>query len=126
MIAPGYKRLTVDQVRILNGIEGGSHGNKQLAKLIDDALDIVAGELPSSIPQANVANLVTDLAAKLTASAAVHQAAIGALAPVGTTDGSGGAGDAALATDVDTRLGTLQAKVDAVISAMVTAGLMAP
>lgn len=52
-------------------------------------------------------------------------AALGATVNVGTTDGSGGAGDAALAVDTESRLDTIEAKVDAVIAALKAAGLMA-
>jgi hypothetical protein len=52
-------------------------------------------------------------------------AALGAQSAVGTTDGSGGAGDAALATDVNSRVQAIQQKLDAVIAALKAAGLMA-
>lgn len=52
-------------------------------------------------------------------------AALGATVDIGTTDGSGGAGDAALAADTESRLDAIEAKIDAVISALKTAGLMA-
>lgn len=44
--------------------------------------------------------------------------ALGALAPVGSTDGSGGGGDAALAADVDARLAAMQAKIDEALAAL--------
>jgi hypothetical protein len=50
--------------------------------------------------------------------------AIGTTSDIGTTNGSGGAGDAALATDVETRLDQVEAKVDEVIAALKNAGLM--
>lgn len=51
--------------------------------------------------------------------------ALGSTSDIGTTDGSGGAGDAALATDTESRLDAVEAKVDEVISALKSAGLMA-
>lgn len=43
---------------------------------------------------------------------------LGAQAAVGTTDGSGGAGDAALAADVDARIAAMQAKIDELNAAL--------
>lgn len=60
-----------------------------------------------------------------TGSQALNVADIGVTADIGTTDGSGGAGDAALAADVEARLDTIEGKVDAIIDALVAAGLMA-
>lgn len=51
--------------------------------------------------------------------------AIGTTSDIGTTDGSGGAGDAALAADVESRMDAVEAKIDAVIAALKAAGLMA-
>lgn len=119
-----FKKLTAEQVRVLDNIEGGLGGNRQLAKIIDDALDVALSELPANIPQANVVNLVADLAAKLTASQAAAVADLGALAAVGSTDGSGGAGDAALAADVDARFLAVQGKIDALLGALRTAAII--
>jgi len=47
------------------------------------------------------------------------------VAPVGTTDGSGGAGDAALAADVDARFDDVEAKINDLLAKMQTAGQMA-
>jgi len=122
--AKGYSVLTDDEVRVLRIAQGSITGNDELAKALDQAL--AAQRLPdSSIAQSKVSGLVSALAAKLTASQAANVAALGALAAVGTTDGSGGAGDAALATDVDARLLDLQAKIDAEIAALKTAGIQA-
>lgn len=51
--------------------------------------------------------------------------ALGTTTDIGSTDGSGGAGDAALAADVESRLDAIEAKVDEVIAALKAAGLMA-
>jgi hypothetical protein len=47
------------------------------------------------------------------------------VAAVTTTDGSGGAGDAALATSVDSRFDDVETKVNAILTALKNAGLMA-
>lgn len=52
-------------------------------------------------------------------------APLGSTTDIGTTDGSGGAGDAALAADTESRLDAVEAKVDEVIAALKAAGLMA-
>jgi hypothetical protein len=52
-------------------------------------------------------------------------AELGALTAVGSTDGSGGAGDAALAADVDARLESVQEKLDELIAALVDAKIVA-
>lgn len=67
-VAPGYKRLTSEQVRKLQRIEGKGDATGVLAGLIDDALDVALSEIPSNIPQANISGLVSDLAAKLDAA----------------------------------------------------------
>ena len=56
---------------------------------------------------------------------AADVAALGALASVGTTDGSGGAGDAALATDVDSNFSDVQSKIDEILTSLKNAGIMA-
>lgn len=53
---------------------------------------------------------------------AASVAALGALAPVTATDGTGT--DAALATDVDARVASLQGKIDAILAALKAAGIM--
>lgn len=50
-------------------------------------------------------------------------AAFGATAPVGTTDGTGG--DAAVAADVELRLDAIESKINAILTALKNAGLMA-
>jgi 2-keto-3-deoxy-L-rhamnonate aldolase RhmA len=53
-------------------------------------------------------------------------AALGVLAAVGAVDvADAGPADVALAGDVDARIASLQAKIDAVIAALKAAGLMA-
>ncbi len=53
-------------------------------------------------------------------------AALGVMAPVGVVDvADAGPADVAIAADVDARLASLQAKIDAVIAALKAAGLMA-
>ena len=47
------------------------------------------------------------------------------IAAVGTTDGSGGAGDAALAADVDSRFNDVEAKINDLLAKMQAAGQMA-
>lgn len=49
MPAPGYKRLSDEQVRKLKSIEGNGMGSGVLPKLVDDALEVLAAELPSSV-----------------------------------------------------------------------------
>lgn len=61
-------------------------------------------------------------------AAADEQAAFASdlsVANVGSTDGSGGAGDAALAADVDSRFNDVEAKVNDILDKLQAAGLMA-
>jgi len=64
MPAAGFKFLSQDQVNQLNVVEGNGAGSSILARLLDNALDIAASEIPTGIPQANVSGLVSALAAK--------------------------------------------------------------
>lgn len=58
---------------------------------------------------------------------AASVAALGALAAVGAVDvADAGPADVALSADVDARVASLQAKIDAVIAALKAANLMAP
>lgn len=68
MAAPGFTYLTQEQVRVLRNIEAGLGARKYLAELLDNALTLVASEMPTDIPQANVDGLVSALASKLTAA----------------------------------------------------------
>jgi len=76
--------------------------NKAVAKEIADAID------SGGNPQA----------------AAV--AVIGATTNLVGTDGSGGVGDAAPLAETESRLDAVEGKIDAIIAALKTAGLMAP
>lgn len=51
-------------------------------------------------------------------------AAIGATVDLVGTDGAGGAGDAAPLAETESRLDTVEAKIDSVIAALKAAGLM--
>lgn len=73
----------------------------------------------------DIADAVSDMIDSGGNPVAANVAALGATVDVGTTDGSGGAGDAALAADVESRLDTIEAKIDAVIASLVAAGIMA-
>lgn len=176
MPAAGFNILTDDQVRKLKIIEGNGVGSSVLAQVMDDALTIAAGELPTGIPQANVSGLVAALAAKLTATQATTIAALGStsnfsalvvaaaglVAGTPTAAAQGASYDqtalnaaldlkteqadfAQLVTDmnaalllkadnvdaetlrtqVEARMDAVEAKIDAVIAALKTAGVMA-
>lgn len=112
-LAPGYKKLSTEQVEALNKIEGGYHGIKKLAKMIDDALDVALGELPSNIPQSQISGLTSALAAKLTASVAA------AVPDVTTANASDLATAIALAN-------SNKATMNALLSSLRTAGHLAP
>jgi hypothetical protein len=68
MAAKGYAYLTDHQVNVLRRSAPNIIEPDMLPKLIDNALQIIATEMPTGIPQANVAGLVTDLGLKLTAA----------------------------------------------------------
>jgi hypothetical protein len=68
MAAKGYAYLTDHQVNVLRRSAPNIIEPDMLPKLIDNALQIIASEMPTGIPQANVAGLVTDLGLKLTAA----------------------------------------------------------
>jgi len=59
-----------------------------LPRLLDDALSVVIGELPTNIPQANISGLVTDLGNKL-ASADFTDANVTAKLITGFVSGAG-------------------------------------
>jgi len=122
--AAGFKRLSQDQVDAINRVEGGYHGKKKLASIIDDALDVAVSELPTGIPQANVTNLVSNLAAKLTASQGAAVANIGVTSNLVGVDGTGS--NAAPLVGTEARLDAIEAKVDALLGSLRTAGIIAP
>lgn len=88
MAAPGFNYLSQEQVRVLRNIEAGLAARKVLAELIDNALTLVAGEMPTGIPQANVDGLVAALAAKM-ATADFTAAAVTSKLITGFVSGAG-------------------------------------
>jgi hypothetical protein len=112
--AAGYKILTQEQVSALNKIEGGSHGQKKLAKLLDDALDVAQGD---------VSGLVTALGTKLTASQGAAVANLAASVDLVGVDGTGS--NAAPLAGTETRLDAIETKLNALLVSLRTAGVIA-
>jgi hypothetical protein len=88
MAALGYVYLTDAQVNSLRRAAPNIQDPDMLPKLIDNALSIIVGELPSNIPQTKIASLVSDLSAKM-ATAAFTDAAVTSKLIAGFVSGAG-------------------------------------
>jgi hypothetical protein len=91
MAAKGYIYLSDAQVNSLRRAAPNIQDPDMLPMLIDNALSILVTELPTNIPQANVASLVSDLAAKM-ATAAFTDAAVTSKLITGFVSGAGAVG----------------------------------
>lgn len=87
----------------------------EAAALIAIDTNVALGNSDVVAPSQKAAKTYVDAQTALRAFA-VTTAALGVQAAVGTTDGAGGAGDAALASDVDARILAIQGKLDALIA----------
>lgn len=105
------------------------YANEVSAAIDAGSADVVVAQAAADAAQADATQAIADAAAAQADAdtalgrVAANVAVISPISAVGTTDGSGST--AALATDVDSRLSDIGSKIDAIISALKTAGLMA-